>query len=306
VELTAIQHRTLDDLMGRGTERPRFRRELPGELVEEIGGRVGDALSTLPDGESLFVTKARLADLHQRCEGLFLANDQGEGGFEYGFRLAVGKIVHKAVEVGVYARHLSEAELVDRVIERSSVDDPSFGNYVGVLDPIDRAELQAEAVRLTQVFRATFPPMDKAWTPAVEMTQKVELAEGRLVLHSRPDLSLGGADQEDPLRARRLIVELKTGPDRPEHDEDVRFYALVATLFFGVPPFRVATVHLDSGTWRHQDVTEDLLRSAARRVADGCVRALALRDGEPPRLRGGKWCGWCPRSATCPASTAKG
>jgi hypothetical protein len=306
VELTAIQHRTLDDLMGRGTERPRFRRELPDELVEEIEGRVGVALSTLPDGESLFVTKARLADLHQRCEGLFLANDQGEGGFEYGFRLAVGKIVHKAVEVGVYARHLSEAELVDRVIERSSVDDPSFGNYVGVLDPIDRAELQAEAVRLTQVFRATFPPMDKAWTPAVEMTQKVELAEGRLVLHSRPDLSLGGADQEDPLRARRLIVELKTGPDRPEHDEDVRFYALVATLFFGVPPFRVATVHLDSGTWRHQDVTEDLLRSAARRVADGCVRALALRDGEPPRLRGGKWCGWCPRSATCPASTAKG
>jgi hypothetical protein len=306
VSFTALQQRALDDLMGRGVERPVFRAELPAELAGEIERRVGDPLHALPEDEALFVTKGRMADLHQRCEGLFLANHLGEGGFEYGFRLAVGKVVHKAVEVGVYARGLSEAELVERVIERVSVDDPQFGDYVGVLDPIDRADLEAEAVRLTQVFRAAFPPLEKAWTPSVEMSHKVKLAAGRLVLHSRPDLSLGGTDQEDPLRARRLILELKTGPDRPEHDEDVRFYALVAALFFGVPPFRVATVHLDSGTWRYQDVTEDLLRSAARRVADGCVRAVALLRGEEPRLRGGAWCGWCPRSSDCPASTVRG
>jgi hypothetical protein len=302
MKLTALQERALDDLMGRSVERPVFRADLPAELAGEIERRVGDSLDGLPQGESLFVTKGRMADLHQRCEGLFLANHLGESPFEYGFRLAVGKVVHKAVEVGVYARGLSEAELVERVMERVSVDDSQFGDYVGVLDPIDRAELEAEAVRLTQVFRAALPPLEKAWTPSVEMSQKVQLAGGRLVLHSRPDLSLGGTDQEEPLRARRLILELKTGPDRPEHDEDVRFYALVATLFFGVPPFRVATLHLDSGTWRSQDVTEDLLRSAARRVADGCVRALALLGGEEPRLRGGKWCDWCPRSSDCPAA----
>lgn len=302
MQLTTVQQRTLDEVMARTEERPRFRRDLPVELAAEIEGRARDALAGLPQGETLFLTKARLADLHLRCEGLYLANHRGEGAFEYGFRLAVGRIVHKAVEVGVYARHLSEAELVERVIERASVDDPAFGNYVGVLDPIDRAELEADAVRLTQVFRATFPPLEKAWTPAVEMPHKVVLSDGRLTLHSRPDLSLGGTDQEDPLRARRLIVELKTGPDRPEHDEDVRFYALVATLFFGVPPFRVATLHLDTGRWRAQDVTEDLLMSAARRVADGCVRAAALLAGQEPSLRGGAWCGWCPRAATCPSA----
>jgi hypothetical protein len=296
----------MDELMARGEERPSFRPELPAELAREIESRVEPSLKELDDGGSVLVTKGRLADLHQRCEGLFLANHLGEGAFEYGFRLAVGKVVHKAVEVGVYARDLSEAELVERVIERSVVDEASFGDYVGVLDPIDRAELEAEAVRLTQVFRSTFPPLEKSWTPSVEMTQKVDLAGGRLVLHSRPDLSLGGTDQEDPLRARRLIVELKTGPDRPEHDEDVRFYALVAALFFGVPPFRVATVHLDSGRWRHQDVTEDSLRSAARRVADGCIRALAVLGGQAPRLRGGPWCRWCPRSPTCPSSSVRG
>jgi PD-(D/E)XK nuclease superfamily len=304
--LTAVQERTMEELMARGEERPRFRPELPAELAREIESRVAPSLNGLDDGASVLVTKGRLADLHQRCEGLFLANHLGEGAFEYGFRLAVGKVVHKAVEVGVYARDLSEAELVERVIERSAVDDAAFGDYVGVLDPIDRAELEAEAVRLTQVFRSTFPPLEKSWTPSVEMTHKVDLAEGRLVLHSRPDLSLGGTDQDDPLRARRIIIELKTGPDRPEHDEDVRFYALVAALFFGVPPFRVATVHLDSGRWRHQDVTEDSLRSAARRVADGCIRALAVLGGQAPRLRGGPWCRWCPRSPTCPSSSVRG
>ena len=291
--------------MARREERPRFRAELAHEMRHELEARIGAALDELPEGEALFVTKARLADLHQRCEGLFVANHLGEGIFAYGMRLAIGKVVHKAVEVGVYARGLSEAELVDRVIRRAADEDQGFAEYLDTLDPIDRAELEAQAVRLTQVFRSTFPPLEKAWTPAVEMTHKVELADGRVVLHSRPDLSLGGADQEDPLRARRLILELKTGPDRPEHDEDVRFYALVATLFFGVPPFRVATVHLDSGTWRYQDVTEDLLRSAARRVADGCLRAVALLRGRDPVLRPGAWCGWCPRSQTCPESSVR-
>jgi hypothetical protein len=304
--MTAVQQRTLDQLMGREEQRPTFRPELPAELAEQIEKRVGPALESREEGDPLLVTKGRLADIHQRCEGLYLANHLGEGAFEYGFRLAVGKVVHKAVEVGVYARRLSEAELVERVIERLSVDDTAFGNYVGVMDPIDRAELEAEAVRLTHVFRSTFPPLEKSWTPSVEMPHKVELAGGRLLLHSRPDLSLGGTDPDEPLRARRLLIELKTGPDRPEHDEDVRFYALVAALFFGVPPFRVATVHLESGRWRHQDVTEDSLRSAARRVADGCLRALAVMGGEAPRLRGGPWCGWCPRSFTCPSSSVRG
>jgi hypothetical protein len=305
MNLTTVQQRTLDELMGRREERPVFPAELPLDLRADLDRRTAGALAELREEDSLFMTKGRLADLHQRCEGLFLANHLGESVFEYGLRLAVGKLVHKAVEVSVYARDLSEAELVDRVIERIRADDEQFAGFLGMLDPIDRAELEAEAVRLVQVFRSTFPPLEKAWTPSVEMTHRVDVGGGRLILHSRPDLSLGGTDQEEPLRARRLVLELKTGPDRPEHDEDVRFYALVATLFFGVPPFRVATVHLGTGTWRAQDVTEDLLESAVRRVADGCVRAVDLLGTSEPRLRPGAWCSWCPRSATCPQSSVR-
>jgi hypothetical protein len=306
MELTSVQQRTLVELMGSRAERPLFPQSLADDLRGDLERRLEPAVQRLRDGERLVVTKRALADLHQRCEGLYVANELGEGVFEYGLRLAVGKVVHRSVEVGVYARGLSEAELVQRVVERLCADDDRFGAFVATLDPIDRAGLEAEAVRQTVMFRSTFPPIDKAWSPSVEMAHRVEIAGGRVLLHTRPDLCLGGTDDREPMRARRLILELKTGQDRPEHDDDLRYYALVATLFFGVPPFRVATVHLENGTWRVQDVTDDLLRSAVRRVSDGCVRAAALLAGAEPTLRGGPWCGWCPRSATCPQSTVRG
>jgi hypothetical protein len=101
------------------------------------------------------------------------------------------------------------------------------------------------------------------------------------------------------------VIELKGGMDRPEQDDDARFYALVLAMHHGVPPFRVVTVNLQAGTWRPQDVTEDLLRSAMRRVADGATRAAAILSGEDPSLRPGKWCEWCPRSETCPVSSVR-
>ncbi|HEX2025397.1 MAG TPA: PD-(D/E)XK nuclease family protein [Actinomycetota bacterium] len=302
---TPVQERTLVELMGSRSERPVFPAALAEDLRADLDRRLAAVASYLREGEHLVAKKSALTDIHQRCEGLFVANTVGESTFEYGFPLAVGKVVHKAVEVGVYAPGLAESDLVDRVLERLGRDDPAFASFLATLDPIDRSELQAEAVRQLVVFRSTFPPLEKAWTPSVEMSLKVMVADGKVLLHARPDLCLGGTDHAEPMRARRLILELKTGFDRPEHDEDVRLYALVATLFFGVPPFRVATVSLENGTWRAQEVTEDLLRGAVRRVADGCVRAAELLAGSEPALRAGRWCGWCPRNLSCPASSVR-
>jgi PD-(D/E)XK nuclease superfamily len=303
--LTPVQERTLVDLMGSRAERPVFPPGLAEDLRSDLDRRLSAVEGLVRDGEHLVAKKSALTDLHQRCEGLFLANTLGESTFEYGFPLAVGKVVHKAVEVGVYAPGLAESDLVDRVLERLSRDDQAFGFFLTTLNPIDRSQLEAEAVRQLVVFRSMFPPLEKSWTPSVEMTLKVMVADGKVLLHARPDLCLGGTDQAEPMRARRLILELKTGLDRPEHEEDVRLYALVATLFFGVPPFRVATVSLEHGTWRAQDVTEDMLRGAVRRVADGCVRGAELLAGSDPSLRAGRWCGWCPRNRLCPASSMR-
>ncbi|HEX2030332.1 MAG TPA: PD-(D/E)XK nuclease family protein [Actinomycetota bacterium] len=304
--LSPVQERTLVELMGSRDERPVFRRSLREDLLGELERRVAPAVERLPPERSLWVTKARLTDLHLRCEGLFVANELDEAPFDYSMPLAIGNLVHRTIEAGVSAPDRSEAELVDAALIHLRRDDPRFDAFVSDLPVVERADLEAEAVRQVVLFRATFPPLQRSWTPAVEVPLKAEVAEGRVVLYARPDLCLGSADPDEPMRARRLIVELKTGTERPEHDEDLRFYALAATLRLGVPPFRVATLLLGSGTWRVHDVTEDLLRGAVRRIGDGCVRAAALLAGERPSLRPGPWCRWCPRAQTCPASSVRG
>jgi PD-(D/E)XK nuclease superfamily len=306
VNLTPVQERTLRDLMaGDGRPRPVFATDLAERLAADLDRRLKPAVAVLREGEQLWVTKHRLVELHSRCEGLFLANHLGEGEFEFGLRLAVGNLVHRAIQVGVYRREVADAELVESALGQLCRDDARFAQFVADLDPADRAELEAESVRQTLLFRGTFPPFERSWTPAVEVPLSAELAGGRVVLRARPDITLGTGDPQEPMRARRLLLELKTGLELPEHDEDLRFYALVATLRFGVPPFRVATVHLERGTWRAQDVTEDLLWGAVRRVGDAYTRASALINGDQPRLRAGPWCNWCPRALICPASPLK-
>jgi PD-(D/E)XK nuclease superfamily protein len=305
VSLTPVQERTLVEVMGGSEERPVFPIALADDLRRDLEQRLESALAALPEGRSLWLTKAKLTNLHARCEGLFLANELDEGVFEYGFHLAVGNLVHKAVETGVYARGLEDAELAERALERLREGDDGFASYLGLLDDVDRAELLGEAIRQLSWFRATFPPLERSWNPVVEWSLRVPLAGERIVLSARPDLVLGGVDRDEPMRARRLVLELKGGQERPEQEDDVRFYALVMALAHGVPPFRVVNVNLQAGSCRVQPVTEDLLRSAVRRVGDAARKGAEVLGGREPTLRGDVWCRWCPRSQTCAASTVR-
>jgi hypothetical protein len=164
-----------------------------------------------------------------------------------------------------------------------------------------------EAVKALELFRHTMPPlrrMRRELAPCTEWPMRVELAGGALVLSGTLDLVLGTSGDGDASRAARLAIDLKTGRAWPEHAEDMRFYALLLALRFGVPPYRVATLYLDSGTWQAEDVDERVLDRAAERVI-GAVRAeTTLRAGGALPLVPGPYCAWCPRCATCPESAA--
>jgi len=122
------------------------------------------------------------------------------------------------------------------------------------------------------------------------------------VVSGKVDLMLGRPDQREPMRATRLLIDLKTGGAYPEHAEDNRFYALVHALRFGVPPYRVASFFLEGGTWQPEDVSERTLEHAADRVVAAARAAASLRAGREPTLTAGRWCGWCPRVDVCPAA----
>jgi hypothetical protein len=148
--------------------------------------------------------------------------------------------------------------------------------------------------------------MRRELAPSTEWHVRVELLGGALVLSGQLDLVLGASSAAEPNRATRLAIDLKTGRAWPEHAEDMRFYALLLSLRFGVPPYRVATLYLDSGEWQAEDVTARVLDRAAERVVEAVRAASASEGGRPLPLRPGPYCTWCPRSATCPSALEAG
>jgi hypothetical protein len=77
---------------------------------------------------------------------------------------------------------------------------------------------------------------------------------------------------------------------------------LLLALRFGVPPYRVATLYLDSGEWQAEDVEPRMLERAAERVIEAVRATSASANGRPLPLSPGPYCTWCPRADTCPSA----
>ena len=301
MQLTDPQQRTLDGLIGTG-ERPTFSADLPQRLRD----RIEEAVRDLELREPLWLGKERL-NQHSRCEGQFQAAVSGESSpFAHSSKSAYGVLLHKAIEVEVGARdgmdpHEVAQVAVGRVLDRED----RFVEYWSELSASEQDDVLMEVVRRVTLFQASFPPLKplrRELAPISELRVRSELLGGDLVLSGQIDLVMGLPDKLEPRRATRLAVDLKTGGAYPEFAEDMRFYALVMTLRFGVPPYRAASLFLESGTWQSEDVTEDLLVHAADRVIGAARAAAGLVNGREAHLRPGTYCTWCPRSSTCPVA----
>jgi PD-(D/E)XK nuclease superfamily protein len=273
-----------------------------------VRDRIEEAARAFELPEPLRLGKSNLSDLG-RCPGLFDAVRAGERGpFAFTARFAAGRLAHKAVELEVAGRidrdlHGLVEEAADRLVE-----DGAFEAYWEGLDPLRRDEALMDASKTLELFRSTLPPlrrMRRDLAPSTEWHVRVELLGGSLVLSGTLDLVLGAASPGEPTRAARLAIDLKTGRAWPEHAEDMRFYALLLALRFGVPPYRVATLYLDSGEWQAEDVDARVLDRAADRVVEAVRAAAASEAGRAALLRPGPYCRWCPRSVTCPSSAAR-
>jgi RecB family exonuclease len=299
--LTDPQRRTLDRLIGTG-ERPVFPPDLRQRLVDRIEG----AARELELGAPLWLGKETLNKL-AKCEGLFAAKLAGEDPpFEHSLKTASGVLAHTAIEVDVGARegldsHAIAAIAADRLASREE----RFAEYWRARSGPEQDELLMEVVRKVTLFQGSFPPLRelrREMAPVTELLFKCELLGGDLTLSGKIDLVLGVPDRLEPGRATRLAVDLKTGGAWPEYAEDMRFYALLMTLRFGVPPYRVASLFLDSGEWQAEEVSEETLVHAADRVVTAARTAGALLGGREPTLTPGSWCGWCPRAFVCPSA----
>jgi len=292
VDLTDGQRRTLRELIGTGDAADRA--PLPG-VAERVRSRIDAALEDVSLADPLWVSKSRMDEL-ARCPGMLDASLRGErDGFAHTAQSAAGTLMHRAVQLDVAVERAADVRsVVERAAERLLDHDPGFAEHWNGLDALDRAERLAEAAASLAQFRELFPPIPRGWQPVSEQSLRTRLAGGLVVLSGRLDLVLG--------RRQRLLIDFKTGDARPAHADDMRFYALLCTLTFGRPPYRVASVFLQSMEWQAEDVTESTLDLAAHRVIETAVAAAGLLGGIDPELTGGPHCAWCPRVATCPAA----
>lgn len=296
--LSPAQLEVVDDLMAWGQPRPSFRPGLRAELRELLETSVADLIRPPGTEGATWVSKQALAQIHA-CESWYLS--ESTTGFPgWNVRTARGTVVHKAIELSVAMRApASPMALVDHAVDSLSNDDSrqSPKPWLDRATPLELAELRSAANDTVSKFLECWPPLQSSWWPRSETGIGVDICDGNITLRAKVDLVLGKAAGQE---ARALVVDFKTGRPYANHLDDLRFYALVQTLRLGVPPFRVASYYLDTATFRSEDVDDDLLASAARRVVGGVRKILEVQRGtRGASITEGPQCGWCELRADC-------
>lgn len=263
---------------------------IAGFIERLVAGRDGRPFD--PDETVLFIAKHRLASI-LGCEVQALADDE----FAWNVAIAGGQIAHRAIELGLNWRGQPEpSSLVDEAIVRVIDDDRSLGDWVARLGEADRADLRSDAVERVTTFMECFPPIDMRSRPMTEARLRWPLS-GPIVLSGKVDLVIGRPVGSE---SRKVIIDLKTGRPRPQHRDDLRFYALIETLRTGVPPRKLVSYYLDAADAEAEDVSEGVLRTALRRTLDGIDALVALHLDERAAVkRPGFSCLWCPLAEDC-------
>lgn len=262
--------------------------------------RTAEAADLLRSSEAtLSLSKSKLDALD--CDGRFL--DQLDSAFAWTIPMVVGDLAHTAIELDLVGGRQQSPEMLMHVAwAEFATSGTSAGEFVSMLGGVEADDLRARALRRVLEFREVFPLLPANILRA-EVGMKVRLHDGVIALNGRPDLVVGRVHRAE---RRQILIDLKTGGRSRHHRHDLRFYALLATLKYGVPPFRVATYYLDEADWEEEDVDDGVLEAAARTVVDKVNRVARLVCRRPPdeqlALLAGPACNWCGRNPTCPAA----
>ena len=281
------------------SERPVFEPGLKDAVRLELERGLSRLVEDLDDNE-LFLSKHKL-EMVLGCEGRYLAEQDLE--FEWTPAVARGIVAHKAIEIAVTSQHAwAPLDLVDEAMARLANEGRGVGDWLQTATEADRDAVRAEANNRVCMFQDCWPPLDRKWRPATEVSMRAEFFEGRIVLSGKPDLTIG---QSQGQTAGKVIVDFKTGRISPTHVADLRFYALLETLRVGVPPRLLVSYYLEAGHLQAEAVTPDVLRVAVNRTVDAANRIVELEaEARPPTLRPTPACRWCPALATCPTGSA--
>lgn len=296
---TEVQARVRSELLSWDQPRPPVDPGLAARLRASL--QAGLAKVVVPEGEQLFLGKTALASLV--CDGRFL--DLGEQPFRWSAPMLRGTLAHKAIETDWRTGRESSADAcVQWAWSELAQVNGSLADALNDLDEIGARVLRSEAEQDVLDMRAAWPQMPSSVEMRFEPALRVTSADGRIAIQGRPDLVLGRLDADV---SRMLVLDFKTGTPRPDTElQEARLYALLATLRYGTAPFRWGVFNVPESSWVTEDLDEEALRSAVRRVVDGAARAAELSFGSVAEadqsLVAGPWCSWCSREPFCDAA----
>jgi hypothetical protein len=293
VVLTPRQVRTLDELLAIGAERPAADPNLVSEITARLEAAVAPALERWTE-RSLYLTKGQYLSV-RRCEGELLANARApRSGLSSA--MVAGTIAHRAVQLSYTHPFRPVSEYVRQSVVGARSADTSLDAWWAQLPLGEQSDLLMQITSKVTNFLDDFPPLDPNWSPRFEEPMVAKI--GKLTLASRADLLIGRPRGD--LRQTMLLIDLKSGDIKDEHQEEAQFYALVATVRHGVPPWRSLVYSLASGEYTRPDVSGEILLETAERVG-AAVNALVdvLTERRTPDLRPGSHCRWCPAKTTC-------
>jgi len=296
--LTPRQVRTLDELLAIGAERPAADPELVSEIVARLTAAIAPALERWTE-RSLYLTKSQyLSTL--RCEGELAAAAQAPRSGISAPAVA-GTVAHRAVQLSYTHPFRPVSEYVRQSVVGARSADQELDAWWAKLPVSEQSDLLMQITSKVTNFLDDFPPLDPGWSPRFEEPMVAKI--GRLTMASRADLLIGRPRGD--LRQTMLLIDLKSGDIKDEHLDEAYFYALVATVRHGVPPWRSLVYSLASGDYTTPDISGDILLETAERVG-AAVNALVdvLTERRTPDLRPGTHCRWCPARSSCPAASA--
>lgn len=301
LSMNYTQRRTFDELLAVGMTRPSAVPHIAEKLRGHIENGTKDALARWPE-RSLWTSKGQLFSV-LRCEGGYLADKEKGWSDVVPIPVVVGLITHRAIQIAYTHGGLSTDELIEEAIAGCREVDQKIETFYNVTSVSVQSDVKVQALSRLLGFIDSWPPLHPSWTPRFE--EPIQAKIGKLTLSGRVDLLLGRS--RDDGRQTMLIADWKTGGLKDEHADEAALYALIATLRFGVPPFRSVIYSLASGEWTEPDVTEESLFASAQQVVDGINAMVDVSTAaREATLTPSGACSWCPARLTCPAVNLDG
>jgi hypothetical protein len=293
---TPSQRKTFDELLAVGGTRPTAPEDLSGKLADIITAGTVGALSRWTE-RSLWMGKSQISTV-MRCEGQTLAEAGVIRDKTMHPATAVGIVSHRAIQIA----HTHPGEPILAYVEAAingAREEDAFSEFWDSSSLSAQSDLVTSSISKVASFLDSWPPLSPAWTPRFE--ESVQARLGKLTLSARIDLTIG-RPRAGGLQTM-LLCDLKSGGLNDDHEGEASFYALVATLRNGVPPWRSIVYSLASGEYTVPDVTPERLVATAELVVEAVGRYVdVLTEAREPTLTPDRYCAWCPARTTCAAS----